>query len=184
MKIFTNRTLQLSNSVLAIGALDGVHRGHQALIKRARNHANKVGVPLVVYTFDPPPNVYFKNNMLLTPLSEKMKRLEILGVDYVIVASFNANYVDREVNTFLNEISELNPLEIYEGTDFRFGKNREGDINTLRKRFSVNIIEPICCNKGIIISSSRIRNLILQGKLLQAEQLLGWTFSGTGAKTI
>jgi riboflavin kinase / FMN adenylyltransferase len=69
MKIYTERTLQLSNSVLAIGALDGVHRGQQALIKRARNRPNKVGAPLVVCTFNPPLNVYFKNTMLLTPLT-------------------------------------------------------------------------------------------------------------------
>jgi riboflavin kinase/FMN adenylyltransferase len=169
--------LQLSKSVLTIGALDGVHRGHQALINRARNHANDLGVPLVVYTFDPPPKVYFKNTILLTPLSEKIKRLKILGVDHVIVASFDANYIGREVNAFINELSDINPLEVYEGSDFKFGKNRKGDINTLREHFSVNVIEPIRCSTGIIISSSRIRNLIMQDSILQAEQLLGWTVS-------
>jgi riboflavin kinase/FMN adenylyltransferase len=184
VEVYTDGKLRLSCSVLAIGALDGVHRGHQALIKHAKNHANRVGVPLVVYTFDPPPNVYFKNTMLLTPLTEKVERLQLLGVDYVIVAPFDKSYINREVNAFLNEISDLNPLEIYEGPDFRFGKDREGDIETLRQKFSVNVIEPICCSTGKIISSSRIRNLITQGRLLQAEQLLGWAFLGKGIKTI
>ncbi|MET3322289.1 FAD synthetase family protein [Peribacillus butanolivorans] len=177
MQVHTDRALQLSKSVLTIGALDGVHRGHQALICHARKHANLLGVPLVVYTFDPPPKVYFKNAMQLTQLAEKIVRLKFLGVDHVIVAPFNANYVARGVNVFLNELSNINPLEVYEGSDFKFGKNREGDINTLRERFSVNILDPVRCSKGIIISSSRIRNLIMQDRLLQAEQLLGWTVS-------
>lgn len=177
MKVHADRTLQLSKSVLTIGALDGVHRGHQALINRARNHANELEVPLVVYTFEPPPKVYFKNTIQLTPLSEKINRLKCLGADHVIVASFNANFIARGVNAFLSELSYLNPLEVYEGSDFKFGKNREGDINTLRERFSVNVIEPVRCSTGTIISSSRIRNLIMQEKILQAEQLLGWTVS-------
>lgn len=177
MQVHTDRTLQLSKSVLTIGALDGVHRGHQALIGHARKHANELGVPLVVYTFDPPPKVYFKNTMLLTPLAEKIDRLKFLGVDHVIIAPFDANYVARGVNAFLNELSDINPLEVYEGSDFKFGRNREGDVNTLRERFSVNILDPVCCSTGIIISSSRIRNLIMQDRLLQAEQLLGWSVS-------
>ncbi|MCH6268518.1 FAD synthetase family protein [Bacillus sp. FJAT-50051] len=184
MKVHTTRSLQLSKSVLAIGALDGVHRGHQVLIQRARSHANKLGVPLVVYTFDPPPKVFFKNLLLLTPLSEKINRLKSLGVDHVIVASFDFNYITRGVDAFLSEISDINPLAIYEGHDFKFGKNREGDINTLRERFSVTVIEPVCCNTGIVISSSRIRNLLVQGSFLQAEQLLGWSLPGTRAKSV
>ncbi|WP_251033793.1 hypothetical protein [Bacillus sp. ISL-75] len=111
---------------------------------------------------------------MLTPLAEKIKWLRLLGVDYVIVAPFNANFMGREVHSFLTELADLNPLEIWEGQDFQFGKNREGDVNTLRKHFSVQVLEPIRCSSGEIISSSRIRLLIMEGMISQAEQLLGW----------
>lgn len=173
--VHSDRTLQLSKSVVTIGALDGVHRGHQELISHARKHANELGVPLVVYTFDPPPKVHFKNKIQLTPLFEKIKRLKILGVDHVIVAPFDSNFVARGVDSFLNELSDINPLKLYQGPDFRFGRNREGDINTLQQRFSVNILDPVCCGSGIVISSSRIRSLLMQDRLSEAEQLLGWT---------
>lgn len=87
------------------------------------------------------------------------------------------------MNSFLTEIADLNPVEIYEGPDFWFGK-KERKILIIREHFSVNIIEQICCSTGMIISSSRIRNLILQGRLLQAGQLLGWTLSGVAGKPI
>ena len=175
LKVLTDKTLKLPASVLTIGALDGVHKGHQTLILRAKKRAKELNVPLVVYTFDPPPRVYFKKSTLqLTPLSEKLKWLSLLGVDYVMVAPFNAKYMEREVNSFLRELADLHPLEIWEGEDFQFGKNRGGDVNTLRQHFSVKVLEPIRCSSGEIISSSRIRLLLMEGMCIQAEQLLGW----------
>ncbi|WP_050979088.1 FAD synthetase family protein [Bacillus methanolicus] len=174
MRIHTERTLQLPASVLTIGALDGVHLGHQTLISRAKERAKELEVPLVVYTFDPPPRVYFKNTLLLTPLTEKIKRLRFLGVDHVIVASFDADYVTRGASSFLDELTDLNPLEIWAGPDFQFGRNKEGNINTLRERFTVHVLDPIRCDLGEIISSSRIRTLMMQDMLYQAERLLGW----------
>lgn len=167
-------TLQISASVLTIGALDGVHRGHQELIRQAHQRAQQLGVPLVVYTFDPPPRVYFQKVLLLTALPEKLERLRSLGVDHVIVAPFDNDYATKDVKSFLDEIAELNPQEIWEGQDFRFGRNREGDIYTLRERFQVQIVDPVCCSSGKVISASRIRELLKKDKLKQAEQLLGW----------
>lgn len=121
MKVHTSGSLQLSKSVLTIGALDGVHRGHQVLIRKGLNRSQKLGVPLVVYTFDPPPRVYFQHALLLTPLEERLNKLQTSGVDHVVIASFSADYASRGVQTFLEEISEFNPLEIWEGPDFTFG---------------------------------------------------------------
>lgn len=174
MQVHAPGTLQIPASVLTIGALDGVHLGHQELIRQARQRAEQLDVPLVVYTFDPPPRVYFQHAILLTPLPEKLERLRILGVDHVVVAPFDADYVTRGVNTFLDEIAGLHPREVWEGQDFRFGRNREGDIHTLRERFHVRIVDPVYCSSGKIISASRIRALLMQDRLEQAEQLLGW----------
>lgn len=174
MQVNTPRTLQLPASVLTIGALDGVHRGHQEMIRLARARAKELGVPLVVYTFDPPPRVYFQHTILLSSLPEKLRKLESLGVDHVIVAPFDADYVSKGVGTFLDELAEVNPLEVWEGSDFRFGRNRDGDINTLRERFAVHVVEPVRCPSGKIISSSRIRALLMQDLAEEARELLGW----------
>jgi riboflavin kinase/FMN adenylyltransferase len=174
VQIHASGTLRLPASVLTIGAMDGIHAGHQNLLVHARQRADEFGVPLVVYTFDPPPRVYFQHTLLLTSLEEKLRRLEMLKADHVIAAPFNADFVTRGVGTFLKELFHLHPLEIWEGSDFRFGSNRDGDINTLREHFDVRILDPVRCGSGHIISSSRIRSLLLQGERLEAEKLLGW----------
>ncbi|AGK53302.1 FAD synthetase family protein [Bacillus sp. 1NLA3E] len=174
MHIHSDQSLQLPASVMTIGALDGVHYGHQSLIKSAKKRAIDLGVPLVVYTFDPPPRVFFSNVRLLTPLPDKIKRLRILGVDHVVVAPFDIEYVNRNVCSFLEELTDLNPLEVWAGTDFHFGKNRAGNIFTLRNHFVVRVLEPVRCSMGEIISSSRIRSLMNQNLFNEAEQLLGW----------
>ena len=63
-----------------------------------------------------------------------------------------------------NDLKRFNPLEIIVGSDFRFGKNREGDINLLKSHFNVRVIKPVCCTKGNVISSTRIRELISRGQ--------------------
>ncbi|WP_240375862.1 FAD synthetase family protein [Bacillus piscicola] len=174
MEVHRAETLQLPASLLTIGALDGIHLGHQALINHARKRAERFNVPLVVYTFDPPPKVYFQHSKLLTPLPEKLKRLEKMGVEHVVIASFDAKFLSKGTDAFIKEIKCLNPVEIWEGSDFRFGRNRDGDIHLLRKHFSVGIFEPVRCNAGEIISSTRIRKLLSNDSMEKAEQLLGW----------
>ncbi|GAA0429302.1 hypothetical protein GCM10008983_02040 [Lentibacillus halophilus] len=181
MKVHSADTLQLPESLVTIGAFDGVHVGHQTLIKNARLQAKAYNVPLVVYTFDPPPKVYFQHAILLTPLSEKLKKLEKLGVDHVITASFDAAFLSRGTDMFINELKELNPIEIWEGPDFRFGRDRNGDINTLKEYFSVEVFEPIHCDEGEVISSTRIRTLLLNNQIKDAQQLLLLSLDRTGS---
>ncbi|EGQ26901.1 FAD synthetase family protein [Sporosarcina newyorkensis] len=174
MKVHKSKTLKLPECVLTIGALDGLHIGHQTLIKHARERAVKLGVPLVVYTFDPPPKVFFQHVKLLSSLPEKLEMLEKLDVDHVVVAQFNAEYISQGVERFLGELKDLKPIEICEGHDFRFGRGREGDVNTLRKYYNVSILEPVMCDAGKTISSTRIRELFEKGEVEVANQLLGW----------
>lgn len=174
MYVHTAGTCKIPASVLTIGALDGVHRGHQSLVRKASERARQLGVPLVVYTFDPPPRVYFQRALQLTSVEEKLHRLQQLSVDHVIVAPFDAKYSTKKGSSFLAELKELHPLEIWVGPDFRYGSNRDGDVSTLQKSFVVRVLDSIRCSSGEIISSSRIRNLLMQNRQGQAEQLLGW----------
>ncbi|MFK2825754.1 FAD synthetase family protein [Bacillus sp. B190/17] len=173
MDIHTPGTLQLPASVLTIGALDGIHRGHQALLVKAKERAEKIGVPFVVYTFDPPPKVFFKRCQQLMSIEEKLNRLEVMGADHVIVGPFDEAFTKKEVPEFIEELQEMNPVEIWEGPNFLFGKNRKGTIEVLRRYFKVEVLQPLMCEQGEMISSTRIRNLLKQGKFSQAVKLMG-----------
>ncbi|WP_147534233.1 FAD synthetase family protein [Bacillus marasmi] len=178
MQIHPVHALHLFSSIVTVGALDGVHLGHQALINGAKCRANSLGVPLVVYTFDPPPKVLFQGVQPLTTIYEKLSRLELLGVDHTVVAPFNEQYVNRSAESFLHELSQFMPVEIWSGPDFHFGKNKRGDIQTLKEKYEVQVVSPVRCQQGEAISSSRIRRLTSQKRYMEADVLMGWSVQG------
>jgi riboflavin kinase / FMN adenylyltransferase len=173
LEIHAPGTIKLPASALTIGALDGVHLGHQALLLKTKERAKKFGVPFVVYTFDPPPKVYFKNCQMITSLDEKLSRLEMLGAEYVIVGQFNEAFTKQTVTAFIDELQLINPVEIWEGPNFQFGKDRKGTIDDLRAYFNVGILQPLQCEQGELISSTRIRTLLFHGNYSLAKKLLG-----------
>ena len=173
MLVHPSETLMLPASVVTVGAFDGVHRGHQALIRRVLDRAGSLEVPSVVYTFDPPPRAYFHGVPVLTSLPEKLRRLETLGLDHVVVADFDAARVSRSVERFLEELSALNPEEVWVGPDFRFGRGRAGDVSTLKEFFTTCVFESVKCREGEVISSSRVRALLSRGAVAEARDLLG-----------
>ncbi|MFD1737421.1 FAD synthetase [Bacillus salitolerans] len=174
MESHFNTSLTLKNSIIAIGAFDGVHLGHQAVIKAIVERSKLLKVPAIVYTFDPPPRVYFHGVHHLTSIHEKLAKLEMLGVQHVIVDSFDKAYSNRSAYEFIDDLMKLNPMEILVGQDFRFGYGRYGDIQLLRQYFTVRIAESVCCSNGARISSTRIRALISKGDLQLSQSLLGW----------
>ncbi|MBP1965008.1 FAD synthetase family protein [Paenibacillus aceris] len=174
MQSHADGTLTLPGSVIAIGAFDGVHQGHQAVIRQALHRSEMLGVPSLVYTFDLPPRSFFQGARMLTTLEEKLDRIARLGIDHTVIARFDEAYASRSSTDFINNLSELNPLEIMIGQDFRFGKNREGDIALLERYFKVRVMQPVCCSEGKPISSTRIRQLISDGEIQQSFTLLGW----------
>ena len=174
---------RLSASVITIGAFDGVHLGHQTLIKQATKAARHFGVPSLVYTFDPPPKSVFGTATTLTPLTEKIRRLCYLAPDNIIVANFDKHYASQPAEKFLHELSMFNPLEIWIGGDFRFGAGRKGDTTLLARYFNVKILPPVTCNEGTVISSSRIRDLIKTNKLEEAKAINGWPLFETPTPT-
>ncbi|MGA0543099.1 FAD synthetase [Neotabrizicola sp. VNH66] len=171
-RIVTDRQIALPASLLAIGAFDGVHRGHQALIRTMVAEARAAQLPAVVWTFDPPPKVHFGRAAQLLPLPEKLSRIAALGPDWIVVASFTAAYARRSPAAFLADLARIGPQQIHVGADFRFGARQQGDVALLAERFPVALAPPTCCAAGETISSSRIRALQAAGQRDEATRLL------------
>ncbi|MCR8547398.1 FAD synthetase [Salipiger sp. P9] len=171
--------LDLPGSVVTIGAFDGVHRGHQALIRKTVARAQALGLPAVVWTFDPPPKVFFAGLEQLSRLDDKLARIGLLSPDYIVVASFTETYRKRSAEAFLEVLGRLRPAEVHVGGDFRFGAQQAGDVALLSQRFPVVPFAPVCCAGEEVVSSSRIRRLRAEGRRDLADRLHG--SPGTGA---
>lgn len=166
--------LKLSSCVLTIGAFDGVHRGHQELIGTAIREARLLGVPSVVYTFDPPPKTLLAGAQPLTEIGEKIARIGAFEPDHIVIASFDAAYKVRTANDFLREISALSPHMIWVGDDFRFGSCKGGNNEMLARYFDTRVLPAVRCEEGAIVSSTRIRALKAAGRSAEAARLEGW----------
>lgn len=168
------RELNLAASVVTIGAFDGVHRGHQELIRQTVKTARSLGVPAVVYTFDPPPKVFFGQAEALIPLTKKLERISAFRPDHLIVARFDDDYAGRTAADFFAELGTLNSRQIFVGDDFRFGSCKTGNVAQLRKHFETCSLPPVRCSDGVVVSSSRIRSLRRSGFAAAAAALEGW----------
>ncbi|SDE05525.1 FAD synthetase [Bradyrhizobium brasilense] len=166
--------LVLDACVVTIGAFDGVHRGHQELLRQTIVAARRRGIAAVVYTFDPPPKVYFGRAEPLISLREKLERIATFAPDHVVVADFNQVYVRRTALDFLAELQLLRPRQVIVGEDFRFGSCKGGTALLLRQHFNTRILPPVRCGNGEIVSSSRIRALRRSGLAATAATLENW----------
>ncbi|ARC35215.1 FAD synthetase (plasmid) [Paracoccus yeei] len=171
-RVVTDRQIALPASVAAIGAFDGVHRGHQHLIRAAIRDARARGVPSVVWTFDPPPKVFFGRARQLVALDQKLARIGLLGPDWIVVAPFHAAYARRSAEAFLADLGRIAPRRIHVGADFRFGARQSGDVALLARHFDLALARLVCCAGGQTISSSRIRLLTAEGRAEEAASLL------------
>lgn len=167
-------SLELPRSIVAIGAFDGVHRGHQTVIRQAVQRGRKLKIPSVAFTFDPPPRVFFQGARMLTTVDEKLAKIAKLGAKHTVVHRFDEVYASRSAYEFIDCLAKLNPDEIMVGGDFRFGNDRLGDVSLLEKYFKVSVTKPVCCSQGSVITSSRIRQLISEGEIHLSNALLGW----------
>lgn len=168
--------------VATIGSFDGVHTGHQALMKNLVAAGRRLQLPSLVMVFEPQPNEYFSRGKVparLMRLREKVAALFALGVDRVLCVRFNDAFRSLTARAFIEEIL-VRGLEIQHliiGDDFRFGCDRVGDFQLLqdaglRNGFEVKDTGTLLA-EGDRISSTRIRQLLADDKLAQAARLLG-----------
>ncbi len=184
MKVIYGNSLtkvRLNRPCLAIGVFDGVHVGHQHIIRTMRRRARRSGRQAVVMTFYPHPLTVVcprQSPPLIVSLAHRLQLIAYLGVDVCLVMRFTKSFSRLTAERFIEHVMRrLNPHSIYVGYDFRFGRERRGDISMLKQRLeaagiTVNSMSPV--RKGrAVISSSKIRRLIAEGKLGQAGSLLG-----------
>ena len=192
MQIFSNEDKQipsLPSLCLTLGIFDGIHLGHQKIIRRVMEKAAQIGGTSCVVTFDPHPREILTPDAapdLLTSTDKKIQLIERLGVDALCLIRFSREFANIEATDFVKDflIDRLHMKVIIEGYDWRFGKDRKGDVNLLRKMSAENGFEVEQLNgvemDGQIISSTLIRELILNGDLKRTDRYLGRSYSVTG----
>ncbi|HJU08859.1 MAG TPA: bifunctional riboflavin kinase/FAD synthetase [Rhodanobacteraceae bacterium] len=172
-------------SVVAIGAFDGLHRGHAALLSRVRERAAALRLTAAVVSFEPLPRAYFSREPLprLSSLREKLCGLRDAGVERVLLLRFNADLAQMSAEDFVRNIivQRMSAREVWVGADFRFGHRRAGDVAVLRAMgtrcgFDVRTLEPVEVAEERV-SATRIRELLIAGEFAQAARLLGRPFS-------
>lgn len=174
--------LSVSGSVVTLGNFDGIHLGHQALIRSIVEAGKRLASLSVVLTFEPHPLKVLAPDRapkLILTHKDKMRLFQSLGVDIVVIQTFDAAFANVEAEDFVRTfvVERLKTKEIWVGRDLRFGKGRKGSVNDLIRwgnafGFTVGTIEPIVV-EGIRVSSSRIRELVEQGRVDEAMPLLG-----------
>ncbi|KRN30426.1 riboflavin biosynthesis protein RibF [Liquorilactobacillus mali] len=186
---FNKSILPTGDIVLALGFFDGVHRGHQAVIHRAKAEARKRNVKLAVMTLDMHPSIPFKgvkpqDIKYLTSLAQKNKLFEALGADIVYVVSLNDLLVKMGPQEFVDKyMAGLNAQAIVAGSDYTYGKQDIANMQILpeyaKKRFKVIEVKHLN-DKNQKISSTRIRKALLNGKIECANELLGYHYQNNG----
>jgi riboflavin kinase/FMN adenylyltransferase len=185
---FTDR-----RAVITIGAYDGVHLGHQAVISHVRERAADLGAVSAVVTFDRHPASVVRPEsapLLLTAPDQKMELLDATGVDAVVVVPFNEVQAAESPESFVERVfvNCLNTQLIVVGEDFHFGRHRDGNVDLLRKLgaehdFDVEPLELLPRPDGVgePVSSTAIRRALAGGDVTRANEMLGRTFEARGS---
>ncbi|HSN18397.1 MAG TPA: bifunctional riboflavin kinase/FAD synthetase [Gammaproteobacteria bacterium] len=176
-------------TVASIGNFDGVHRGHQAVLKDLKSRAQAIGMPATVILFEPQPQEYFapdKAPVRLTRFMEKCPLLQAAGVDRVLCLRFGKGLAQMPAEAFVQEIlvRGLGVRQLTVGDDFRFGKDRRGDFGLLQAMGAAagfGVADTASLEEGgQRVSSTRIRTFLMEGEMKKAAELLGRPFSLTG----
>ena len=174
--------------VATIGAFDGVHRGHQELLRQVVERARALGCDSMAVTFDPHPDLVLYPDRHLTELSDPERKRELmraLGISHVVVFEFTPEFSMLRPEEFIGRLQAQKPLrELWVGSDFALGRGRSGTIAALAEiggaqDFALHVLPPVRVQREVI-SSTYIRTLLAQGELRRANELLGHRYALSG----
>jgi riboflavin kinase/FMN adenylyltransferase len=180
---------EIKGAVLAIGNFDGVHRGHQKVLREATRIAKREGRRSGAVVFEPHPREFFAPGtpfFRLTPLPLKLELLEALGLDQTFVIEFDRELASLSAEAFATEVvaKGLGASHVVVGHDFSYGKGRTGTTNELAALgrvlgFGVDVVAPVGAG-GATFSSSRIRDYLRDGEVREAAEQLGYWWRARG----
>ena len=192
MKILRNldQSYYDKHSIVTVGTFDGVHKGHRVVIDKLHELKEKSGCRSVVLTFDPHPQLILKNRSteikLLSTTDEKLEIFQNLGVDVVYVLKFTKEFSSTSAEEFLKKylVDGIGLEHLVLGFDHSFGKNREGNLETLKaltEKYDFDLYKVEEFKGESRINSTSIRNLLKSGDLKKAREILGddYSFEGT-----
>jgi len=180
---------KFKNSVLTIGSFDGVHLGHKSILDQLKNEAKKINGETIVITFHPHPRKIIQHEetpALLTSIDERINHFETSGIDHLVIVPFDLGFSELNADDYIEKflVSNFNPKIIVIGFDHRFGKERKGNYQLLNEKgeeFNYKVIEiPEKLLNDSKISSSQIRHCLLEGKVEESEELLGYPYQLAG----
>ena len=182
----------VESTVVTIGTFDGVHIGHQKIVKRLISTGKTDGLKSVILTFFPHPRMVLQkdfNIKLINTISERRAILTDLGLDYLLIKKFTKEFSRLSAEDFVKQIlvDKLNAKKVIIGYDHRFGRNRNANIDDLKKfgetyGFEVEEISAQDIN-DVAVSSTKIRNALKEGDIIKANTFLGYHFTITGTVT-
>lgn len=182
---------QLGAAWLTIGVFDGVHLGHQRILKDLQAGAHAIGASAVVLSFSPHPAEVLRGPVeyfYLSSPQERAEQIAALGIDLLITQPFTQLLANTSARDFVSQlVGHLGLKQLWVGHDFALGHNRQGDIPALielgkEMGFEVHPVEAVRLN-GEIVSSSAIRALLAEGRVDEAARFLGRPYALTGAVT-
>ena len=194
MKIFNNKNIpkNYKGSAIAIGNFDGIHQGHQKVFKKTEKFAKKNKIKFGVLTFTPLPVMFFnkkiKNHRLVSE-DHKLELLKKYNVNFIINIKFNKNFSKTSAEKFIRNIiyKKINPRLLSVSHNFKFGNKRKGNVNLLnkfRKKYGYKLLNTSAFKYDRkIVSSTRIRKYLQNGKISLANKLLSRTWFVDGLVT-
>jgi len=180
----------VKNALVTIGTFDGVHIGHRKIISGIKEIADSIGGETVILTFFPHPRMILhpedESLKLITTITEKAALMEDLGVDHLIITPFSRDFSNQTAESYIRDVlvNKIGTKKIVIGYDHRFGKDRQGgfeDLQRLGPVYGFDVVEiPEQDINEVAISSTRIRNALLNGEIDLANSFLGYPFFITG----
>lgn len=174
---------------IALGYFDGVHLGHQQVIREAKKVAEAKGIKSAVMTFDPHPSVVLGKSIqhieYITPLEEKARLIEAMGVDYLFVITFSTEFSGLLPQEFVDQyIIGLNVRHVVAGFDYSYGKMGKGNMETIqfhsRSKFDFTVVSKLSTPEDEKVSSTLIRGFLRDGKVDEMPHLLGRYYTTKG----